>query len=383
MKPLNLLLFTLLLVTVKAHGQITVYQDEKGQIFTTSDAYAARQTTATASYNKVTFLGSPFFTFPVWQEGKVQLDQSGKELDCQLAYNLVTSDVLCRFAGDSAVKVITPERFTINNTTFVRLQNSIAGLAYRTYFSIVHTGPTKLWMSLNNQIEPRNGAEEIKTRYYKDLNIQGIYRTKTKYYIQKGEGEPRLVNLSKKLLLDAFADQAAALEPKIPSRQLTPNDIIDVINVYDSLTVAERKNLAHLSKEELFKRTLQAKIKYPGWVGKQGIYGRVYAGFDVDSQGAIKNVVILSPDNVGFGFTSEVIKALEMLATVDPAFNGKYALPVAFTYANTKEKSGAHVPINRLPDDRLGGRQLLEEVVVPYVVTTPITTSREVWGYYK
>ncbi|MVM37743.1 hypothetical protein GO730_09245 [Spirosoma sp. HMF3257] len=72
-----------------------------------------------------------------------------------------------------------------------------------------------------------------------------------------------------------------------------------------------------------------------------------------------------------------------MLATVDPAFNGKYALPVAFTYTNTKEKSGPHVPINRLPDDRLDGRQLLEEVVVPYVVSTPITTSREVWGYYK
>ncbi|MVM37742.1 hypothetical protein GO730_09240 [Spirosoma sp. HMF3257] len=296
MHRLNLLLFTLLLLTLKTHGQITVYQDEKGQIFTTSDSYSTgRQTTSTASYIKVTFLGNPFFTFPVWQEGKVQLDRSGKELDCQLAYNLVTSDVLCRFAGDSAVTIITPERFTINNTTFVRLQNSIAGLEYRTYFSILHNGPTKLWMSLNSQIEPRNSAEEIKTSYYKDLNIQGIYRIKTKYYIQKGEGEPRLVNLSKKLLLDAFADQAAALESKIPSRQLTPNDIIDAINVYDSLVLAERKSLAHLSKEELFKKTLQAKITYPGWVGKQGIYGRVYAGFDVDSQGQSKMSSFLVP----------------------------------------------------------------------------------------
>ncbi|QMW05034.1 hypothetical protein [Spirosoma foliorum] len=381
---IRLVLLLCTLSVLKTYGQIVVYKDDKGQILTKSDSYASgRQTATTATYTQVTFLESPFYTFPVWQEGKVQLDKSGKELDCELAYNLVTSEVLCKFAGDSAVKVITPELFTINNTKFVRLQNSIAGLDYRTYFSIVHNGPTKLWTSLTSQLEPRNSAEEVKTRYYKDLNIQGIYRVKTKYYIQKGDREPKLINLSKKLLLEAFADQAQALESKIPNRQLTTNDVIDIINVYDSLVVANQKSLAHLSKEELFKRSLESQITYPGWVGKQGIYGRVYAGFDVDAQGGIQNVVILSPENIGFGFTAEVKKALENLTNVSPDFKGRYAVPIAFIYTNKKEKSGPHIPINRLPEDRVGDRQMLDEIAVPYVVTMPVIASREVWGYYK
>ncbi len=374
-----------IMLVQQTHGQIAVYQDKKGQILTTTDAYATgRQYATTASHTQVTFLESPFFTFPVWQEGNVQLDKSGKELACQLAYNLVTNEVLCRFAGDSAVKVITPEVFTINNTKFFRLQNSIAGLDYRTYFSLLHNGPTKLWMSLSSKIEPRNSAEEIKSRYYKDLNIQGIYRTKTKYYIQKENAGPKLINLSKKSLLDALADQSQALDSKISStQQLTTNDIIDLLNYYDSRVAAARENELHLSKEDVFKHILQNKIMYPGWVGNQGIYGRVYAGFDIDSMGLVKNIVILSPDNVGFGFTQEVKKALETLSNVDPAFHGRYALPVAFTYTNSREGKGPHVPVNHLPDDRFDHRTVLEEVVVPFVVNKAAIASREVWGYYK
>ena len=385
MTRLILLLFVFCTILAKVHGQIAVYQDEKGQILTTTDAYGSgKQSATTASYTKVTFLESPFYTFPVWQEGKVQLDKSGKELDCQLAYNLVTSEVLCRFAGDSSVKVITPELFTINNTIFVRLQNSIAGLDYRTYFSLLHNGPTKLWMSLSSKIEPRNSAEQIASRYYDDLNIQGIYRTKTKYYVQKGEAEPKLINLSKKSLLDVLADQSQAIDSKISNRQqLTTNDVIDLLNYYDSLVAAARENELHLSKEGVFKHILRNKILYPGWVGNQGVYGRVYAGFDIDSMGFIKNIVILSPDNVGFGFTQEVKKALETLSNVAPAFRGRYALPIAFTYTNSREDTGPHIPINRLPDDRFDNRTVLEEVVVPFVVNRAVIASREVWGYYK
>ena len=381
MSRIRLLLYALSMLFLKAQGQCIVHQEKDGLLLTTCDVYSSGKTNV---YHQVTYLGNPFLTFPIWQEGQIRLDRSGKSLDCQLAYNLHTNEVLCRFVGDSTVKTITPEVFIINNTEFVRQRNILAGMDYRLYYSIIHNGPTKLLQSLSSQIEPMNSAEEINSRYYRDLIIKGVCRTKTSYYIQKGDGDPKLITLSKKSLLNALADQSQALESKVPARQpLTINNVIDILNYYDSLVVVARKNELHVSRSDVFKQILQHKITYPGWVGNQGIYGRVYAGFDIDSLGLVNNIVILSPDNVGFGFIYAVKKALETLSNVDPAFKGKYALPVAFTYTNSKENTGPHVPLNHLPDDRLNGRTLLQETVVPFVITQPVTSSREVWGYYK
>ena len=277
---LILILGIVCLLFAKTQGQFIVYQDEKGQVLTTIDNYSTgKQYATTASHTRVTCLGSPFLTFPVWQEGSIQLDRGGKQLTCQLAYNLFSNEVLCRFTKDSTVSLVTPEFFAMNNTKFVRLQNSLAGIEYRTYFSLLHTGPTKLWTSLSSQLEALTSADVEKVRYHKDLTIQAAYHIKPKYYIQKTVGEPTPITLTKKSLLDIFSDQAYALADKIPTKSLTTSDVIDVINIYDSLVASEKENLAHLSKEELFRRNLQTTITYPGGVGKQGIYGRVYAGF--------------------------------------------------------------------------------------------------------
>ena len=366
-------------------GQLTVYQDEKGQVLTSVDNYSTgmQYSSPTATHTRTTFLGSPFFTFPVWQPGTIQLDKSGKELSCQLAYNLVSNEVLCRFDGDSAVQTVTPEFFTINNTTFIRLQDKVAGLAYRTYFSLLHDGPTRLWMSLDCQLKPLNSAEIVKDRTYLDVTIRGIYRTYPKYYIQRGDRELTLVDLTKKSFLKAFPDYTASLESRIPDKDIAVNDAIGAVTYYDSLVAEGNEKMRYLPRDEAFKEKLTGQIAYPAKAGFQGIYGRVYAGFDVDSLGRIRNITVLSPENSGFSFTDEVKKSLETMSAVSPALRGHYALPVTFTYTNSKEHSGLHAPVNQLPDDRLGNRILLKEVLVPYVTSSYVTTSREVWGYYK
>lgn len=374
-------LYTLSMFCLTSQGQILVYQEKDGHIFTTMDVYGASSTNAT--HNKITLLGSPFFTYPVWQAGQVKLDKSGKVLSCQLAYNLNTNDVLCRFAGDSTVQTITPEVFSINGTEFMRKRGELAGMDYQLYYSIIHNGPTKLLRSLSSQLEALNSAESISIRQYKDLNIRDKYRIITKYFIQKGESVPTLVTLSRKSLLEALADQAVGLNTKIPARQLTTTDVIDILNTYDSLVIVARKNPLHLSKEDVFKQILRNKIAYPAWVGNQGIYGRVYAGFDVDSLGLIKNVSILSPDNIGFGFIAEVKRGLETLSNVDPNFCGTYALPIAFTFTNAKDNSGPHVPTNQLDNSRLQNRTILDEITIPFLVAKSSVVPREVWGYYK
>ena len=375
------LVLVLWIAILKTYGQLTVYQDEKRQILTTYDEYES--STKAASHNRVTYVGSPFLTFPIWQAGKIWLDSKGQALNCELAYNVVNNEVLCRFAGDSTIKTITPEAFIINGTEFARKQNNLSGANYRTYFTVIHNGPTKLLTSVSSQIMAMNSTEVVNNRYNRDLNIQGIYRTKTRYYIQKGNAQPELISLSKSSILGVLHDQAEKISDKLPAKQLTTNDVIQALTYYDALSTVANENKYPLSIDPVFKQILHDNITYPGLARYNSAYGRVYAGFEVNDQGAVKNIMMLSPDNGGAGFVEIVRKSLERLPNLNPALRGKYALPVTFTFTNSKDKTGPHVPINRLSDDRLEGRTLLEEYVVPFVVSRPVTDTREVWGYYK
>ncbi|GAB3893072.1 hypothetical protein [Spirosoma agri] len=379
---LALFVSALCLSVPEAYSQFTVSQNEKGQLLTTVDVYGPGKINAT-SYNKITYLGSPFLNYPVWQPGTIQIDRSGKEIPCQLAYNLVTNEVLFRFDETSAVKIITPDLFKINDTEYIRQNDKSLGVDHHLYVTTIHNGPTQLLTCVTKRLANLNSSEAVNNTYNRDLNVEGIYRTKTTYYIRKGDARPELISLTKKSLLEIFREQAQQLANRIPDKALTTLDIIHVINAYDSLMVIARSGTYPLNHNPLFIQSLQDKIIYPNWAGSQGVYGRVYAGFDIDSLGKVKNVALLSPNNAGFGLAQGVLKALDKLPVLDPAYKGTYVLPVAFTYTNSLEKAGTHVPINQLPDERMGNRIVLAEFVVPYVVSKQTITAKEVWGYYR
>lgn len=381
MTRLFLLLLTVVCSLNQSVGQFRVYKDEKGQLLTSVDTYGAT-TIKSTGYNQVVYIGSPFLHYPIWQDGTILVDRSGKPIACRIAYNMATNEVFCQLGEDSTMKIVTPEVFTIDGAEYVRQRNSLLGIDYRLYAQVLHNGPTQLLQSTTKQLEPMNSTDALGNRHNRELNLQGVYRTQTNYYIRKGDARPELISLTKKSLLEAFYDQSEAIAPKIPNRALSQFDVIDVINAYDSLVAAARGGSSPLSQNSLFTQSLRSQITYPAWVGNQGIYSRVYAGFEIDPQGMVRNITILSPKNAGFGFAQEVQKALEKMPNLAPTYQGSYVLPVAFTYTNKKEQSGTHEPINRLPEERMKGRVLLDELTIPWVVTKPVTTSREIWGYY-
>lgn len=366
--------------TLFGQNQTTVYQDATGQVLTT--LYRTTRSSIGA-YNRLTLLGSPFLTFPVWQAGKIQVDRNGQELACDLAYNMVTSEVLCRFPGDSAMRLVVPELFTIKGTAYVRLLSKVSGLSYHLYFTTVHEGQTKLLTSTTKRQEIRTFEDNGYNSYGKDSDIKGTYKTLTDYYIRKGDATPEYITLTKNSLLTVLYEQSDKLAARLPGKKLTADDVANVLTYYDGLMAADRVNKLPLAVNPVFVQTLHDRIAYPAYAQNQGVYGRVYAGFEIDEQGRIRNITLLSPDNGGFGFEMVVRNALEKLPALSPALRGKYALPVAFIYANSEEKTGDHSPVNRLADDRLEGRTLLEEFIVKAIVTKPVLTSREVWGYYK
>ena len=370
-----LFLSALCLLFSRSNGQLVVYQDATGQILTNFEIYNPTGSATTALHRVDTYLGSPFLNFPVWQKGTVQLDKRGQEIIGELAYNLVSNDVLFRIPGDSTVKTIVPQLFTINGDQFVRQQTS--GADRRLYTTVLYNGRTKLLTSLTKRLDAYSASNSRET------SVIGSYKTLNNYYIQKGKAKPEIIALTKNSLLTVLYEQADKIVVRLPARKLTLGDVATTLRYYDSLMVLDQTNKLPLTKESMFTQILHDKINYPDYARSQGVYGRVYAGFEIDEQGQIKNIAILSPDNGGFRFDVVVRNALEKLPGVNPTLRGKYALPVAFTYTNTKEKSAPYSPVNYLSPDRLEGRTLLEEFVVSAVVTKPIIATREVWGYYK
>lgn len=386
-----LLLCTVALSATTGYSQLTVYQDRKGYVFTTVDEYGPGTVSATA-YKRLTYAGSPFLTYPVWLPGRVKIDAQGKYIPCEIAYNLVENRVMCRFSGDSTGQTLRPARFIIGNDEFVRQQNRQTGADYKIYTKALYDGPTKLLLSMAKRMDPYASAS-AKNGYEKETSVNGQYVLEETYFIRKGEARPEAISLTKSAVLAVLYEQADKLAPRLSSRRLAPADLVAILPYYDSLMTVSRAAQSDsgshvlsnipICNDPVFTQTLHQHIVYPGAAWVQAVYSRVYAGFEVDQQGRVKNVTILSPDNAGMGFAKAVRAGLEKLPVLNPALAGTYALPVAFTYTNQKESNHSHVPVNRLPDDRLTGRTLLDELVVPIVVAKPILTSREVWGYFK
>ncbi|GAB3703255.1 hypothetical protein GCM10027592_33020 [Spirosoma flavus] len=353
-------------------GQYTVYKDDQGHILTRFDEYSSP--TSGSGHNEIIYQGSPFLTYPVWKAGKIRLDEKGQDLIGELAYNLVSNEVLCRFSDDPSAKIATPAAFTIDDVSFVRHPNKSA------FLTIIHHGPTKLLASYSKQLKPAYGNS---SGYGKALDVKGYYKDYTKYYIQKGDATPELISLSKNSLVSTLYEQSEQIASRISTKELTTEDVAKILQYYDTLMAAIRANKPPLRYDPIFTQLLRDKITYPNQAWNQGVYGRVYMGFEVTEQGNVKNVQILSPGNEGVGFTEAVQNAFEYVPNFNPAYRGQYVLPVTFTYVNVKEKAGPHVPVNQLSAERLGNRTLLDEFIVPSNVNKPVIASREVWGYYK
>ncbi len=383
-----LLLGYLFLGSMPTWGQCVISKNNYGQVITTCEQYGATVPNqfATASHKQANYLGSEFFTFPAWQAGKIQLDQSGKEIACLLAYNLVTNTIMCQFNNELKPTNIKPYTFTINGIKFSQQVNMVPGVDKQSYFTVLYDGQTKLMKSFTNRLilKPTGNG------YEKSNPFDGYYQTQERYYIRKGEGQPQLTTLSRSSLSTILYEHSEQIVSRFPQKQLTIGETTKLLAYYDSLRTASNSlktaldsNKPLLSRDVVFTDFLHNQLKYPNRAWNNSVYGRVYAGFEVNEDGRITNITLLSPDNIGFGFDQAVKLVLSKLANVRPTHVGKYALPVSFTYTNTQDKEGTYVPINTLPSERFNGRTVLEEIVVPVVVSKSVTTSREVWGYYK
>ncbi|CCH54871.1 hypothetical protein BN8_04085 [Fibrisoma limi BUZ 3] len=362
------------LISLSVSGQCDVSQDSAGRIITTCQVYSTSRPNEIKSYHKQTvYLGSEYFTYPIWQQGTVWLDNAGQPISCQIAYSLVDQKVYCRFNGSLTSRVVTPESFSINGLLFTRRQPGSVG---RGYLAVLRNGQTKLLLNLQRHLV----TARITDGYAKGDAFDGSYQTRKIYYIQKGDAQPEPIDLTRPSLLNALYDQAEKLAERFPETTLTTETVVNALAYYDQLTAATGPLKPALSMEPVFTQALHNRIKYPSRAWNEGVYGRVYIRFEITKRGEAINITSLSPENNEYGFDQAVKQALRKLSVLKPVYAGKYVLPVAFTFTNTLASTSACLPTRTLSPDQLADCTILEEFTVPIVVTKKVGTCREIWG---
>ena len=209
------------LAGIASYGQCTIIRDSTGQI----------STICQNGKTTIQSLGSEFLTFPRWQNGAMVLGSTGREINCQICYNVYTNQIFCQL-DDSTTIEVSPDAFTINGAPFIK--QSLDGSARHNiaYYLIRYEGKTKLLEGLKCTFESLSYL-----RMYSGTlsSYTGQYKKQSSYYIQTGSDKLKLINLTKGSLLAALHERAEPLKNYIRNDKLTMHEVIDVLAYYDSL----------------------------------------------------------------------------------------------------------------------------------------------------
>ncbi|GAA4413948.1 hypothetical protein GCM10023187_42800 [Nibrella viscosa] len=207
-------------------------KDARGRVVTICVMYYAQimpQTTGMGgpSHREITYLGSEFFGFPIWQDGTIQI--GSRQIRCSLAYNLMSDELLVKLQNSETIQKVTPEAFTIGSNRFV--WDGTKGKGNR-YYLVLNDGPTRLLKTFKCQLKAavtNNGYTNSK-----EEEFDGHYEIQEQYYIKKGSAAPESVYLTRKSVLAALGDQAEKVLHELPRRKLTEEQVIQALSHYNS-----------------------------------------------------------------------------------------------------------------------------------------------------
>lgn len=219
---------------LSGYGQCVVSQDDQKRVITTCTFYAPNdglfmnRSDRVQGASQVIYLGSEYFGYPIWQTGALEMSDTEKNIPCKIAYNLVTSEVRCQFAGDSATYAVLPDAFTISGLRFVSQATTQPGKTERAYYMVLYAGKTKLLKQLKCSLRVRE-----KDVYTLEEPFNGTFVQQKIYYIQRNNGSLEPVTLSRKSVLDVLSDQAATLKQILKKNKLTVHELAGVVAYYD------------------------------------------------------------------------------------------------------------------------------------------------------
>jgi hypothetical protein len=111
---------------------------------------------------------------------------------------------------------------------------------------------------------------------------------------------------------------------------------------------------ADLNTDPVFSYMVTHRVQYPPQMASRAIYGRVYAGFTLDSAGRIRDIALRYPRMSRqmtqlYGIEYTIRAGLRRMPPLNPRYAGRYVLPIAFCYTHYAEGPAPIVPTNQLP----------------------------------
>jgi hypothetical protein len=231
MNHLRMLFSLLPLIQVACYGQCTVSMDDQKRIVTICQSYAEpnglliNRTDRQQGMAQTVYLGSEYLTYPVWQNGSLTMSGSKTAIPCRIAFNLMTNQVICRFPEDSAIHLVAPDAFTINDIPFVSRVN---GKSERAYYRVLYAGKTRLLVQYKCTLRPTNREPYALL----DQAFDGIYQRQNNLYIQQNNEPIQRVRLSRKSLVTVLNALGKLPDYHAP-KKLTVQELVAAIAYYD------------------------------------------------------------------------------------------------------------------------------------------------------
>lgn len=126
---------------------------------------------------------------------------------------------------------------------------------------------------------------------------------------------------------------------------------------------AQKSDSLKLSSDPAYLQPLVRTTRFPMEAQRNGIYAKIYAGFHINTQGHVEDVVILNPEKVGYGLEDEVKRTLNRLPPLHPRYVGEYVVPFLFGYGAPGDPNPI-LPKGTLPAELMENRRLLDTIVI-------------------
>ncbi len=195
----------------------TVGQDSAGRVYTVFNG---------TGRNPWILFGTPYWTFPTWQPGRVQLTDDSPMTACSIAYNVMTNEVLCRFNQDTTTYTLKPVAFAIEGMPFVRLSEK----GYPFYYQILYKGDAQLFEGYKRKMtlvrpQPYDNSRASLIGYFLGLERY--------YYLKLPNAPTRTFQLNRRSFMQAMGDNVdTRLLPQ--GDALTVADVVRVLADYDA-----------------------------------------------------------------------------------------------------------------------------------------------------
>ncbi|MCF0049089.1 hypothetical protein LXM25_03400 [Dyadobacter sp. LJ53] len=134
-------------LTHDSYSQCLVSKDRLGSVITIckwylpSNGLLINRPDKGQAQTTVVYTGSPYLSYPVYEDGLLEYRSNNQKVPCKIAFNLATNQIFCRLGNDSTELAIFPDIFTVGTKQFLSKSD---GSGKKVYYMVLYAGRSKV-----------------------------------------------------------------------------------------------------------------------------------------------------------------------------------------------------------------------------------------------